>query len=145
MGGPQVGPPSNGNSNGDQLGDAAAAAGLTLSDIGLQAADRFTENVNAPPGVDLGAIGFLGKGVTAVGLGISGYQAFKGPTIGAREQGAQDTAVNLFGLRYPAAAPFTAIPYDLGRMARELYDAWRNEQAAKLLDEAARCTYSKSK
>lgn len=139
-----MGPPSNGgNSNADPLGDAAAAAGLTLSDIGLQAADRFTENVKAPPGVDLGAIGVVGKGVTALGLGMSLYQSFYGSTSQARAQGAQDSAVNGLGAVAPELEPFTSIPYDLGAMARELYNAWKSEQAAKLLDEAAQCTYGK--
>jgi len=142
-GGSQVGPPSNGNSNSDQLGTAAADAGLTLSDLGLQAADNLTKNIQAPPDIDIGSIGVLSKGVTGVGLGISGYQTVFGSTAQIREQAAQDTAVNAFGLRYPAAAPFTTVPYDLGRMARELYDAWKNYQAAKLLDEAAQCTYGK--
>lgn len=142
--GPQVGPPSNGgNSNDDPSGDAGAAVGLTLSDIGLQAADRLTANVEAPSGVDLGAIGVVGKGVTALGLGMSLYQTFYGSTSQARAQGAQDSAVNGLGAVAPELAPFTSIPYDLGAIARELYDAWKNEQAAKLLDEAAQCTYGK--
>jgi len=59
-----MGPPSSG-SNGDVWGpDNGAAgvdAGVTLSDIGLQAAARFSENIKAPPGVNLGAIGGLNK------------------------------------------------------------------------------------
>ena len=128
-----------GNSNNDELGAAAAGAGLTISDIGLQAADRFTANIKAPPGVDLGAIGVVGKGVTALGLGMSLYQTFYGSTSQARAQGAQDTAVNGLGAVAPEVAPFTSIPYDLGRMARELYDAWKNQQAAQFLDSIAQC------
>lgn len=124
---PEHGPPSSGGNPSSNEADAAGVdAGLTLSDIGLQAADRFTENVKAPPGVNLGAIGVLGKGVTALGLGISLYQTFYGSTSQARGQGAQDTAVNGLGTVAPEVAPFTSIPYDLGRMARELYDAWKN-------------------
>jgi RHS repeat-associated protein len=140
-GGPQVGPPSNNdNSANDALIAAGADAGLTAADSALQAADRLTQNVRAPPNVDFGAIGVLSKGVTALGLGISGYQAVFGPTQEARQQGAQDTVVNAFGVRVPAAAPFTTIPYDLGRLARELSDASKSAQAAKLLEEAAQCT-----
>lgn len=95
------------------MGEAAADAGLTLSDLGLQAADKLTQNIQAPPDVNLEAVGTLSKGVTFVGLGISGYQTVFGSTTQTREQAAQDTAVNAFGLRYPAAAPFTTIPYDL--------------------------------
>lgn len=126
------------------MGDAAADAGLTLSDLGLQAADKLTQNIQAPPDVNLGAVGALSKGVTGIGLGISFYQTFAGSTLQARERAAQDTAVNAFGARYPKLAPFTTIPYDLGRMARELYDAWKNEQAAKFLDSIAQCHGSPS-
>lgn len=84
-GGPQVGPPLNdGTSNDNPSGDAAAAAGLTLSDLGLQAADKLTENIQAPPDVNLGAIGVLSKGLTYLGLGISGYQTVFGSHPGDR-------------------------------------------------------------
>jgi hypothetical protein len=122
---------------------AGADAGLTATDISLQGAGRLTENIQAPPDVNLGAIGVLGHAVTAFGLAISGYQAIFGSTAQAREQGAQDTAVNAFGARFPAAAPFTTIPYDIGRLAREIYDAWQSAQAEKIFQEAAQCTYSK--
>lgn len=122
---------------------AGADAGVTATDISLQGAGRLTENIQAPPDVNLGAIGVLGHAVTAFGLAISGYQAIFGSTAQAREQGAQDTAVNAFGARFPAAAPFTTIPYDIGRLAREIYDAWQSAQAEKIFQEAAQCTYSK--
>ena len=143
-GGPQVGPPSNGGKD-DPSGDAAAAAGLTLSDLGLQAAEKLSQNVQAPPNVNLESIGALSKGLTYLGLGISGYQAVFGSTAQEREQGAQDTAVNAFGARFPEAAPFTSIPYDLGRVARALYDAWKNAQAAKFLDSIGQCPVGASK
>jgi len=70
---------------------------------------------------------------------MSAYPALYGSTSQARAQGRQDTAVNGFGTFAPELAPFTSIPYDLGRMARELYDAWKEQQAAQFLDSIAQC------
>lgn len=112
---------------------------MTLSDIGAQAADNLTKGVKAPPDVNIGAIGVLSKGITWVGIRISGYQTVFGSTAQIREQAAQDTAVNAFGAKYPKLALFTTIPYDLGRMARELYDAWKQQQADKFLESIGQC------
>lgn len=133
----------NSNSAQSQADQAAIDTSLTVSDLGLQAADKFTKNVKAPPNVNLGAIGVLSKGMTFIGLAISAYQAVFGSSAQARELGAQDTAVNGFGTAVPAAAPFTAVPYDLGRTGRELYDAYKNLQADEILLEAAQCPSAK--
>lgn len=125
-------------SNTDESGDAAADASLTFSDIALQGADNLTKGIKAPPDVNIEAIGVLSKGVTFVGLGVSGYQTVFGSTSEIREQAAQDTAVNASGLKYPRLALFTTIPYDIG-MGRQFYNAWKNAQAEKILEEAAQC------
>ncbi len=142
--GPTVGPASNGEySRSDAAGNDAADFSFSLTDLALQGATKATENVRAPPNVNLRAVGVLSQAWTFLGLGISGYQTVFGSTPQSRAQAAQDTAVNAFGLRFPALAPFTTLPYDLGRLGRAGYDAYKNAQADKLFEEAAQCPKTK--
>jgi hypothetical protein len=96
---------------------------LAAADLSLIAAEKLTDGVRAPSGIDLGAIKFVSKTVTDGGALMSGYQAIRGDTAAARALGRQDLAFTAFGEMFPVAAPFVSVPYAAGRFARGVYDA----------------------
>ncbi len=66
--GPTVGPASNGQySRSDAAGNDAADCSFSLTDLALQGATKATENVRAPPNVNLRAVGVLSQAWTFLG------------------------------------------------------------------------------
>lgn len=134
---PSVQAPANGGQE-DGAQAAAASAALGAADSSLLAAERLTEGLKAPPNVDLNAVKFVGKSVTAVGVMLSVNQAIYGKTVDARNLGRQDLAFTAFGEAFPELAPFVSLPYAAGRVFRDLHEAAAEVEASKIFDEAAK-------
>jgi hypothetical protein len=117
---------------------SATLAGLGTVDVSLSGAERLTEGMRAPRGVNLRAIGALGKTVTGVGVFFSAYGALYGETQEERALGRQDLAFTALAEAWPASAPVVSIPYAAGRAFRDLREAVE-ASGPSILDRAAEC------
>jgi hypothetical protein len=117
---------------------SAALAGLGATDVSLSGAERLTEGMRAPRGVNLRAIGVLGKTVTGVGVFFSAYGAIYGETQEDRALGRQDVAFAALAEAWPASAPVVSIPYAAGRAFRDFREGLE-AAGPSILDKAAQC------